>query len=78
MNGPQHFRQAEELLAYSDSPAARSVEGEAVQAIAQAQVHATLALVLAVADTRTVGPQERWGGHTVEMFARDEWARVQT
>lgn len=78
MNGPQHYTQAEELLAYSDGSEARSIKGEAERTIAQAQVHATLALVAALVDDRTVGPEERWGGRTIQMFARDEWAGVQS
>lgn len=46
MNGPQHYKEAERLLAYSTG-----VDGEfAPLIVAQAQVHATLALAAATAN----------------------------
>lgn len=48
MNGPEHYAEAEQLLAFADSPAA-VVMGLA-RVIAAAQVHATLALAAATAE----------------------------
>lgn len=72
MSGPEHYRTAEILLAnlrdeVSGHPGAplRTREQQA-QMIAEAQVHATLALAAATVATRAFGPQEMWGGHSIE------------
>ncbi|RPK76398.1 hypothetical protein EES45_23180 [Streptomyces sp. ADI97-07] len=52
MNGPEHYREAETLLADADSSKLTTYEGdnpEADRTIATAQVHATLALAAATA-----------------------------
>jgi hypothetical protein len=43
-------------------------------ALAAAQVHATLALAAATVATKALGPQEMWGGHAFE--AGPEWQEV--
>lgn len=80
MNGPEHYRTAEVLLANLRDEIAghpgvplRTKEQQA-QMIAEAQVHATLALVAASVATRALGPQEMWGGHAFEVGP--EWQPV--
>lgn len=63
MRGPEHYREAELLLETTDETV-HSPETVANR-LAQAQVHATLALAAATAATRCVTPQESWGGHTL-------------
>ena len=74
MNGPEHYREAERLLAevrkgYEVGPT-MSYQPESC-ALAEAQVHATLALAAATVATKAFGPQEMWGGHAIE--AGPEW-----
>lgn len=57
MSGPEHYTEAERLLALAP----------ALDPVAEAQVHATLALVAALVETRQVGPVEGWGGHDVSV-----------
>ena len=57
MNGPEHYRRAEELLEGRRNGTAGIWAAE--EAIALAQVHATLALTAAQIDAAT-GLTERW------------------
>ena len=62
MTGPEHYQEAERLLAFASSPAA-SGNVEADQALKAAQVHATLALAAATmdaADAESGARGERW------------------
>lgn len=45
MNGPEHYREAERLLALSDTRTGGALRRDGFDVIAQAQVHATLATV---------------------------------
>ncbi|MFR0351827.1 hypothetical protein [Streptomyces sediminimaris] len=50
MTGPEHYRQAEELLGYAEALSAEERGGrEDMSFLAEAQVHATLALAAAQA-----------------------------
>ena len=89
MNGPQHYREAEDLLAQARAEmgtlfidAANNtnvVVGQVslapIEAVLRAaQVHATLANAAAVVATRSYGPQESWGRHYIEVSG--EWQEV--
>ena len=56
MNGPEHYRQAEELLA-GVAGLVEDTAGSIKAVMAEAQVHATLALAAATAD---VAPADIW------------------
>jgi hypothetical protein len=63
VNGPEHFREAERLLAGLKDRDLPAVVAEATAAVAQ--VHATLALAAAIVDGPAVpGPEDRdeWDG----------------
>jgi len=47
LTGPEHYRQAEELLKQASDQSKQRTEGERTRMLAEAQVHATLALVAA-------------------------------
>ena len=51
MNGPQHYELAERLMGF----ARENAEADSDFLVASAQVHATLALVAAMMDDRSVG-----------------------
>ena len=78
--GPEHYRTAQVLHAnlrdeISGSPGTPlRTAAQQAQMIAEAQVHATLALAAATAATKALGPQEPWGGHLIE--AGSEWQDV--
>lgn len=76
MNGPEHYAEAERLLAEAvdRTGAVMSHEDEANQ-IAEAQVHATLALAAATLADRMISPQQQWGGHAIEVNHND-WGIV--
>lgn len=72
MNGSEHYRQAERLLALAGASKQTSYEGENPEAdrdIAAAQVHATLALAAATAMAAPV--DDEIAGFTVED--REAW-----
>lgn len=62
-SGPEHYKQAEELLAYANEvsqvQSARSGYGFA-ELVAEAQVHATLALAAATVDATGVTTAIKW------------------
>ncbi|MFD8088721.1 hypothetical protein [Streptomyces malaysiensis] len=61
MTGPEHYREAERLLAVAAQDSNTTFEGhnpEADRTIAEAQVHATLAL--AAGSFTTPGPASAW------------------
>lgn len=62
MTGPEHYLEAERLLAFADSPAGQVVEGQAAVVVVQAQVHATLALAAATWDTPATVRVGSWAG----------------
>lgn len=64
MNGPRHYREAEDLIAKSNTVSID--DGHAALVAAQAQVHATLALAAATVDTHDPGELEQAG----------DWAQV--
>ena len=71
MTGPEHYRQAEALLAEAE-------HGPSVDtrlALAAAQVHATLALTAATVATRGIGPEQ---GSGWREFSTDDdtWREV--
>lgn len=89
MSGPEHYREAERLLdavketartldalpaLANKSQVALETAPVAANLLAQAQAHATLALVAATVATRAFGPQEPWGGHSIECDG--EWQQV--
>lgn len=65
MTGPEHFREAERLIRDSAAYLRPSGEGhcEADRTIAEAQVHATLALAAAYALAAPVAGQPLTAGH---------------
>jgi len=67
MNGPEHYRAAENLLV--GYPEVDTESPEALQCIARAQVHAVLAQI-----ALTVDACDAAGALTVE--ARHEWVRA--
>jgi hypothetical protein len=78
MSGPDHYRIAEVLLANLRDEMAghpgtllRTPEQQA-QMIAEAQVHATLALVASSLTPRAIGPEQSWGGRHWTVLG-DEW-----
>jgi hypothetical protein len=75
MTGPEHYREAERLLAESRTELRPHEEGhcEADRTIAEAQVHATLAAV-AIAVEQTATKQVDRNGAT--SLAIEEWAAV--
>lgn len=68
MTGPEHYREAEELLAIARKPSIDGRDGAATRALATAQVHATLALAAA-----TVIQPSGYGCDRPEWI---EWANV--
>lgn len=76
MNGPEHYAEAERLITEARGEHGDNyVDSEARDArLAEAQVHATLALVAATAGTRSTSPQP-WGG--TDTFSPDaRWSEV--
>jgi hypothetical protein len=65
VTGPEHYREAEKLIADAANYARPNDEGhcEADRALAEAQVHATLALVAAYALCAPISGQPSTGGH---------------
>jgi len=47
LTGPEHYWRAEELLKHASDQSKERTEGERTRMLAEAQVHATLALVAA-------------------------------
>lgn len=71
MNGPEHYREAERLIAVAQSQQWDNGPGcGSEETLAEAQVHATLALVAATA----------WGVHSAKGRATardvDDWAGI--
>lgn len=70
MNGPEHYREAERLLRGSYIPIGSRTDGNAFDGaptadeVAQAQVHATLALAAAQIEAAVIGrgadPSDSW------------------
>lgn len=84
MSGPEHYRVAQTLLgnlrdemAGAPGRLLRTAEQRA-EMIAEAQVHATLALAAATIAPRALGPLESWGGQHIEVLSpdRDAWDEV--
>lgn len=69
MTGPQHFAEAERLLAEADT----SDHAYAAQALARAQVHATLAQVAA-----TIAHAHDTTPHTDSTLNADDWTPALT
>ena len=65
MTGPEHYREAEKLIADAANCLRPNDEGycEADRALAEAQVHATLALVAAKALTAPIAGEPKSAGH---------------
>lgn len=62
LTGPEHYRRAEDLLKEATDPAKDQTEGERSRILAEAQVHATLALVSATVYSGNTSREdvERW------------------
>lgn len=78
MNGPNHYRKAEQLLQSAqrvldaDDPLTAAAAMQAAPLIvAAAQVHATLALAAATVADLGIGPMESSGWHS--LHADDAW-----
>ena len=77
MNGPQHYTEAERLLALADESKETTFEGhnpEADRMIAEAHVHAVLAQVAAFALCQPVEVQGA-GSHPSQEYY-DEWVEA--
>lgn len=71
MNGPEHYREAERLLEMVGNGPPDWFQEHGAATAAAAQAHATLALVAASVAPRALGPQEPWGGHTLDALDQD-------
>lgn len=69
MSGPQHYERAEELLKKAGQAWPERTEGERARMLAEAQVHATLALVAATVFSGATSEEhlKRWGIKGVSM-----------
>lgn len=69
LTGPEHFTRAEELLREAADRAKKRTEGERTRMLAEAQVHATLALVAATVHSGATSEKnmERWNTKGVWM-----------
>lgn len=69
MTGPEHYAEAERLLAQADTYVSENMAHQTgehkADMLAAAQVHATLALAAAVAADKAVGPAASSGWRTV-------------
>jgi len=77
MNGPQHYREAERLLALARDGKETTFEGhnpEADRTIAEAHVHAMLAMTAAYAMCQPVEVQGQ-GSHPSQEYY-DEWVEA--
>ena len=74
MTGPEHYAEAERLLAFiEDAELATEV---VIAEAAIAQVHATLALAAATAEKRVHTPEQEWGGTETFLDTNSRWERV--
>lgn len=78
MNGPQHYSEAERLLALARDSKETTFEGhnpEADRTIAEAHVHALLALTAAYAIAQPIAEQPESGGH-MSQDHYEEWVEA--
>ena len=78
MTGPDHYREAERLLQgrtdYYNGGQTVVDRPPTPENVALAQVHATLALVAATAETRHTTPQQEWGGTSCYLDGDPGWS----
>lgn len=78
MNGPEHYREAERLLAVANASTETTFEGhnpEADRTIAEAHVHALLAMTAAYALAQPIVEHPDSGGHMSQEHY-EEWVQV--
>jgi hypothetical protein len=78
MTGPEHYKEAERLIALALSPQAALMDARQQGVLAQmAQAHATLALTAATAASRFTGPIDMHGTtHMTDIAGEKEWSEA--